>query len=165
MPTAITPLANITLSSSAATVTFSSISGSYRDLMLTSVSNLVTAGNQMRIRFNSDTGTNYSYVLMSGYSSSSTYSASQANQTGVLFGWNGKASSLGKSMTQLHILDSIATDKHKTLLLKDHDFDQTTVELDAWRWASTSAITSITISTTGGDILAGSSFALYGISA
>jgi hypothetical protein len=53
-------IATTTLGSTTATVTFSSISGAYTDLVL--VERLVKSitGGSLQVRFNSDTGTNYS---------------------------------------------------------------------------------------------------------
>jgi hypothetical protein len=65
MATAIIPLANITLGSAAASVTFSSIVGTYRDLLLVSQLGHVS-NNDIRIRFNSDTGSNYNMVYSAG---------------------------------------------------------------------------------------------------
>jgi len=65
-------------------------------------------------------------------------------------------------------MDYSATDKHKTVLVKRGVSDATgySVGMEAGRWASTSAITSINIFDQSGDTFdAGSSFALYGVAA
>jgi hypothetical protein len=63
------PIATTTLGSAAATVTFSSISGAYTDLIV--VANLAqSAGsNSLRFRLNGDTGSNYSATILRGYGS------------------------------------------------------------------------------------------------
>jgi hypothetical protein len=59
---AYTALANVTLGSSAASVTFSSISQSYRDLVLV-ITATTSAVDNAFIRFNSDSGSNYNIVI------------------------------------------------------------------------------------------------------
>lgn len=164
MATAITPLANITLGSSAATVSFTSISGSYRDLLLvSSVTGLagspVSAG--AFARFNSDSGSNYSTVYMYG-NGSSTGSGTEATTT--LF-WGAFPAAGGNHLFQ--ILDYSATDKHKSVLGRANG-NGASVWAHAGRWASTAAITSIVL--TAPDygtqtFNAGSTFMLYGVSA
>lgn len=72
------PLATTTVSGSASSITFSSISSSYTDLRLVIyavVNGAATA--DLLIRFNGDTGTNYSYTEMIG--SDTTASGARAN--------------------------------------------------------------------------------------
>lgn len=59
------PIANTTLSSAAASYTFSSISGSYTDLVLV-IGGTLSADISAGIYFNGDTGTNYSTTRMYG---------------------------------------------------------------------------------------------------
>lgn len=159
-----TPLANITLGSNASTVTFSSISGSYRDLVLVAKAGLTSAGNQLFVRFNSDASGSYNWVLMSGYSSSTTYS-SASTQTGLNINWNGTSGTPGNNFQRLDIMDYAQTNKHKTVLLRADDVTSaTTTEATVMRWAQTSAITQMTFAPNTGLIAAGSSFALYGVS-
>jgi hypothetical protein len=72
---AITALATITLASNQSTVTFSSISGSYRDLRLVG-SGFMSGADDFLITFNSDsTNTNYNGMALTG-----TGSAARADQ-------------------------------------------------------------------------------------
>lgn len=162
MPSAWTALANVTLGSSASTVTFSSISGSYRDLVL--VQNATSADGStytgMRLRFNSDAGTNYFYCALGAESTAFTFSGSAAQMpTGTM------APQQAVSITQ--IFDYAQTDKHKPVISR-YGYASTTgdgVALWAERWASTSAITSIQLFPAANSFAAGSTFALYGVSA
>lgn len=160
MATAITPLANITLGSSAATVTFSSISGSYRDLMLV-IGGGISSGASVFMRVNGDTGANYNYVFATG-DGSSTYTLSSSSQTsGVIANW-GIASNAN---IILHFFDYSATDKHKNVSVRANDASLG-VDMGMNRWASTSAITSFSLYNTGIRTWnIGTSFALYGVSA
>lgn len=162
MATAITPLANITLSSSASTVTFSSISQAYRDLVLV-LSPIATSETNLIIRFNSDSGSNYSYVNMNGNQYSGTGSGNgtaNAIRTGT---WSLIPTSAG-FFQKTEIFDYSVTDKHKTVLTR---IDRPTISTEAWshRWASTSAITSIVIAAEGVSLASGTVIALYGVSA
>lgn len=161
MATAITPLANITLSSSASTVTFSSISGSYRDLLLVvSANTSVTTDNAFRV--NSDSGSNYSTVVMYGTGSSAASSSDSGS-----YGFVGYSNTTEYAAQITHFMDYSATDKHKTIISRYGPAGNYVIARAA-RWASTSAITSITLyaGTPGGTTFtSGSTFALYGVSA
>jgi len=160
--TTYTALANITLGSTAATVTFTSIPATYRDLVLV-YNGTVETGATTGIRFNGDTGSNYNEVVMYGVGSGSGTSTATANLTGLNVGYPGT----GITQIRVQIMDYSATDKHKTTLSRS-DNSAIVVAALAGRWASTSAITSITFRNSESqsgiyDFNAGSTFALYGI--
>ena len=73
------PIATQTLSSTASTITFSSIPSTYADLRLTYVG-VTPSSSWIGLRLNGDTGTNYSGRWMFG-SGSTTASQSQQNMT------------------------------------------------------------------------------------
>jgi hypothetical protein len=76
-----TPIATQTLGSAAASVTFSSIPQGYTDLILVCSPVSTTGSNTfMWIRYNSDTGSNYSLTSMRGNGSTAT-SFRLSNQT------------------------------------------------------------------------------------
>lgn len=160
---AFTPLANITLGSSVTSVTFSSISGSYRDLVLISQISSGSDGD-FWIQFNGDTGTNYSTVYAGG-NGSSTYSSTLTSAGGYNSLVAYTSGSNGANI-KVDIMDYSATDKHKTALMRG-DKASTATEMLAGRWANTSAINSIKILqyNTSRFFTAGSSFSLYGVSA
>lgn len=164
MPAAMKPLANITLGSAASTVTFSSINGTYRDLVLIATfTNGVSSNDYIAMKLNNDTGSNYNSVTMRG-NGSGTASASYASST---YGWltvdGGFQTSRGN--LRLDLMDYATTDKHKTYIVRNGTYDKG-VEAIAGRWASTSAVTSINLySVNGWTFAAGSTFALYGVSA
>jgi len=158
MPTpTYTPLANITLGSAAASVTFSSIT-SYRDYIL--VCNGTSAsGSNWSIRLNGDTGSNYTAVYM--YGSGSTAGSGTEATTAALGG--GVGTSISQSVFQ--IMDASASDKHKTILNRTDKVDDATY---AWanRWANTAAVTSIQVRcANGANFSTGSTFALFGVAA
>jgi len=154
------PLANITLGSSAASVTFSSISQAYRDLILI-VQSGTTGGADMSIRLNSDSGSNYNWVQMYGTGSGSGTSNAFASQN-HFFDY-GTPTTLDAMMT-VQLQDYSATDKHKSVLAR-RDWAAGLTLASAGRWASTSAVTALQVYAFSGSFIAGSSFALYGVAA
>ena len=148
---------SVTLGSSASSVTFSSISQDYGDLVL--AFNVKTTWARLwPIYFNSDTtDSNYSRVFMRGDGSGTS---SQASNNSTFYVSN---STEGQNVMQ--IMDYSATDKHKTVLNRGNQ-PSSYVYAFAGRWANTSAITSITLDTgypVDSPFLAGSTFFLYGI--
>ena len=154
-----------TLASSASSVTFSSIDQSYGDLVL--VVEYLADGTLTSPKpiFNSDSGNNYHYVLMSGNGSST---ASYADTTTyVRSTYSAVATSSSAHLITYQIMDYSATDKHKTVLSRGNQ-TQTYPATEAFanRWANTAAITQIDVQDNGStQFAAGSTFYLYGIEA
>lgn len=163
MPAAMTPLANITLGSAASSVTFSSIAGTYKDLLL-----VITGGSNsyasFQYKFNGST-TGYTFLGMEANgSSASAFSNSASALEGNYNFW---VEDIGTANTyyELNLLDYSATDKHKTALYKVRAA-ATGVASYVGRWADTSAVTSLVASRSGGNTWrSGTTFALYGVSA
>jgi hypothetical protein len=152
-----TPLATVTLGSSASSVTFSSISATYRDLVIV-LDGTATANTVLRFRYNGDTGNNYERVGMSGNGTSAS-PFSGVNTSLRLVGWR-----TARTNAIHQVMDYSATDKHKTSLTRANATDSETVAA-AGRWANTAAITSIELSLDANQFATGSTFALYGIAA
>ena len=155
------PLANITLSSTAASVTFGSIPNTYRDLVLVlSAKNNIGNGYEVSIRANGDAGNNYSTQFMGG-ESTTTVAFTQASVSRGQIGWSDSTNS-GLCVAQF--FDYSATNKHKTILSRNGNADQSRAYAQSIRWANTAAITSIQVLNIGTPLFtAGSTFALYGI--
>ena len=158
MPTATyIPLANRTLTSGAASITFANIPGTYRDLILVMAGG--SSSNQsIWLQFNGDTGSNYPWVYMAG-NGSSAFSGSSTS-SGLFVG-----SSLNDNNNNFisEILDYSVTDKQKTVLSRDNNTSGQVLRI-AGRWANTAAITQIRILGNGSHNLnSGFSAALYGI--
>jgi hypothetical protein len=158
-------LANVTLGSSAATVTFSSIGASYRDLVLIA-DNSPSSDSNLWLQFNGDTtAANYRTVTVGG-NGSGTYSATYTSGDGfnAIVAPGGGYGSAAGSIVRINIMDYSATDKHKTVLIRADKASAGTEAL-AGRWGSTAAINSIRIMqlNTSRLFAAGTSFALYGI--
>ena len=156
-----TPLANVTLASSANTVTFSSITGAYRDLRIVFSGGIGSSNASFTI--NNDSSSTYYWTTLEG-DGSATSSAYNGNTYGS-FAYNYVTwySSSGIVLT-FDILDYSATDKHKTMLSRLNNSARA-VNAVVNRWPSTAAITSLRLNANGSDFTAGSTFALYGVSA
>lgn len=162
MPTsAITALATLTLGSTASTVTFSSIVGTYRDLMLV-ITPIATLGAGYYIRLNGDSAANYSYVSMYGNGSSAL--SVSGSDTGFVMTNSHNVPTTGGVVHKLNLMDYSATDKHKTALITQ-DLSTISTERMAARWANTAAVTSLVCVTWSQQFAAGSTFTLYGVSA
>lgn len=149
------------LSSSASSVTFTSIPGTYRDLVLVANFKPDTGTMYGAWILNSDTGSNYSRVRITG--NGSTASSTSATAASGFLNSGSAWDTTDFGLAKLEILDYSATDKHKTALLRSNMADLE-VEATVFRWASTSAVTSITLDdSNGNNFAAGSTFYLYGI--
>ena len=151
-----TPIASITLGSSASSVTFSSIPQDYRDLVLV-FNGTVDNGFSFELRFNSDSTGHYSFVRARGTGSTAD-SESGTTDTGIR---STGGDLTNKTITIQQIMDYSATDKHKTVITRDNS---NRTSMIAARWPDTSAVTTID-AVTNGNFDTGSTFALYGIEA
>ena len=156
-----TPIATQTLGSAAASVTFSSISGAYTDLIMI-IDGAVTSSSLLGITavFNSDTATNYSNTNLNGNgtTASSTRVTNGAFVTVAL-------GSTGRGNTIINIPNYSNTTTYKNTLCRTNIASQY-VRANVGLWRSTSAITSILIGLDVSDtFIAGSTFTLYGIKA
>jgi hypothetical protein len=149
-------IATTTLAATSPEVVFGSIPQGYRDLILVlAVSS--AGGNQLaRLRFNSDSGSNYSRLFMRGDGSSATSSADP--DTGI---FGADVDSTNKHAQVINIMDYSATDKHKTVINRTNRGDR--VQAFAQRWSNNSAITSVRVVIASGTFNAGNTFSLYGI--
>ena len=154
------PISSTTLGSAATIVTFSSITGSYTDLVL--VCNLtVGSARSLSLRFNSDSSTNYSNLQLYG-NGTSALSALNANTSYLYLA--GAYTTLSTANISLQSYSNTTT--YKTILAQQGNTGTETASNVAL-WRSTSAITSIEISAEGvtNNLSAGSVFTLYGIAA
>jgi hypothetical protein len=165
---AITALANLTLGSSATTVTFSSISGLYKDLKLVVSANTASGSAQILVRLNSDATTgNYLWTYMYGSGSVVYSDAGNPNPTagGSLYVTQINTATTGNSIVTMDLFDYSATNKHKVALSRGNLASAGT-DASSTRWASNSAVTTVMVYLYGGaSFAAGSTFALYGVSA
>lgn len=162
MPTpTYTLLDSVTLASSAASVTFSSIDQSYGDLVLVVEASSNSSAAGFYGRYNGDTGDNYHTVFAYGNGSSTSSGTRSPRESIYDFGYH--ATSGGNAVSIIQIMDYSATDKHKSALHRNNDASERTYMV-ASRWANTAAITSITMYLfSTWQFESGSTFRLYGI--
>jgi hypothetical protein len=161
MPVTYEPIATTTLGSAASTISFTSISSGYTDLRLVLVTR-DASGSIIRLRFNSDTGTNYSRTNLSGNGSTASSSRStSANNISIGFGIT-TANVWG--FYEMDIF-SYAGSTNKTCLVtaSEDENGSGTVSKRVGLWRNTAAITDIELSATSGTFASGSTATLYGI--
>lgn len=163
-------IATVTGNGSSSTLTFSSIPSTYVSLQIRGISRKASVAGlgNLNITFNSDTGTNYSYHLITGTGTAASATGGASNSNIPIFNMmlanTYLADTLAASIIDIH--DYASTTKNKTLRAF-HGFDTNgtntqRIHLSSGAWFNTSAITSITLS--GTDAFSTSStFALYGI--
>jgi len=155
-------------SGTAATITFSSIPGTYKHLELRGIARVTGASNEaVKINFNSDTGSNYAEHHMVGNGTASVRGSNATYTNGAMYWGMGTpfaTSTFGANVTS--ISDYTDTNKYKTVRSLD-GFDGNGsggIELVSSLWLSTAAITSITLTPNSGvSFNTYTHFALYGI--
>ena len=167
-------LATVTVpSGGVATVTFAGIPTGYKHLQVrvSGQTSRATYGNdQMTMRINADSGSNYSSHILSGDGSSASASGASA-QTSINLSYKlGTTTSGAFGAFIIDILDYANTSKNKTVRnLAGVDINGTIagyggeVELSSGGWYSTSAVTSLTFTPTSANFTQYSQFALYGV--
>ena len=149
-----------TLGSNAASVTFSSISGAYTDLIMVVNAITSTASEYMSINLNSDTGSNYSRTNLAG-NGTSAVSVRGSNETVGYIGAETYGTNALKFNTVVHFMNYANTTTYKTFLSRANHVDLA-AEAIVGLWRSTSAITTIKVNS---NFATGSTFSLYGIAA
>lgn len=160
------PLATNTLGSSAATVTFSSISGSYTDLICVITRKTGSSVYEdMKMQINGDTGNSYSTTTVAGWSTSSVESLRYSNQSSNICvdadAYSSKTANYYNPVI-IQLMNYSNTTTYKTWLVRGGN-TETGVEAMAGLWRSTAAINSLTFSLTANSFSSGSTFNLYGI--
>jgi len=163
MPSTYQPIATTTVTNtSTITVTFSSISSIYTDLVLICSMTAKSASSEtMLMRVNSDTANNYSSTRLIGDGSTAASNRVSSNSYATISGGN---TGTPDSMIIVNLMNYANTTTYKTFLSR---FSQAANETDAAvsLWRSTAAINSLVIQGTVGYLGNGSTFTLYGIKA
>jgi hypothetical protein len=162
------PIATNTLGSDTVTISFTSISGSYTDLVLVT-NHYMTAQCTVGIRFNSDTGSNYSFTVLTGNGTSAASSRASTQtsidtDTGVV-----RNPSVSNAMTIWNIQNYSNSTTYKSVVIRHTNAttDASGTSAGVGTWRNTAAITSITLLATSSvqSFKSGSTFTLYGIKA
>lgn len=158
------------ISTTTSSVTFdvSTLASTYKHLQLRVAGRADNSGSHyvyMGVRFNSDTGANYSVHELYG-AGSSVASGGAGAQTSAAIGYvTGAAATSGNfGATVADILDPFSTTKNKTIRgLAGVASTSPLVDLRSSAWYSTAAVTSINVLVTSGSFVSGSRLSLYGI--
>lgn len=154
-------LKTTTVGSGVSTFDITSIPSGYTDLILVANAACTATGQYIALRFNSDSGTNYSDTVLEGNGSSATSNReSNLNRVQMVY-QRGTDSTFGT--IQWHIQNYSNSTTYKTVLGRwNFAGDGVTAGVSTWR--NTNAITSITVLTSG-TFVSGSSFTVYGVAA
>ena len=153
-----------TLTSNQASVTFSDIPGTFTDLIVVSRYGLSADADSQVYVNGVSTGTSYSETYLRGNGSTAS-SGRRSSQPYWLHGL--AAVTVPTTITSVvihHFFDYANTTTNKTLISRINDAGAQ-VSLRTGLYSSTSAITSITIGGISANLLSGSTFKLYGITA
>jgi hypothetical protein len=155
------------LVSDAASVTFSSIPGTYTDLALRMSTRATPVGviESIKLRFNNDSGTNYSYTLLRGSGSSASSANSVSNDIIEVNGSPGANITANTFSNNEIYIPSYTVSQSKALStssIVENNSSTGYQEAGAALWRNNAAITSILIDVSG-SFVTGSSFYLYGI--
>jgi hypothetical protein len=159
-----TQIASTTLGSAASSVTFSSIAGTYTDLVIVVQAAVTTGSVALRMQFNSDTGANYSSTWITGNGSAASSSRTSGTTYMKIDENTGMNTTLGQGLNIINVMNYANATTFKTALTRPNRAD---LGVDAFvgLWRSTAAINSITLLTSSSTFVSGSTFNLYGISA
>jgi hypothetical protein len=165
-----TLIASSTLGSGAATVTFSSIPGTYTDLILVCkllASSTANNSDGLRFQLNGDTATNYSATWLTN-STTTPVSSRESSATRGRFGNVSQTTNdVGTAIGQF--LDYANTTTYKTMLGRSGNLNSngdSNVFAAVSMWRSTAAVTQIVLSqSSNANFVTGSNFKLYGIEA
>jgi hypothetical protein len=158
-----TKIASTTLGSATATVTFSSITGIYTDLVIVMNAG-ATALSDAKINFNSDTATNYSNTYLWGAVSPSEGSARSTSQTFMYAVYYANFDTTIQNTQIINIMNYSNSTTNKSVLIRGAK-GGTATDAIVGLWRNTAAITRIDIGSIGSTFLTGSTFNLYGIAA
>lgn len=162
------------LGSSQASVTFdvSTYASTYKHLQIRTAArtNRATATDYMRLRFNSDTGSNYNWHSLLG-DGSAVYSEGNAPEFFIeidrIAAVNSTTNAFGS--TVIDFLDVFSSTKYKTIrsfggVWGANDTTGRRIHLNSGAWRNTAVTTSLTLAPGGGtDFVTGSRFSIYGI--
>jgi hypothetical protein len=157
-------IATQTLGSTTTSITFSSIAGTYTDLVLVAAPLRSTSGGEeLVMQFNGDTSGPYSSTILWGDGTTAgSYRAT--NQSSIILNYYASVSTAQNTQI-FNIMNYANTTTNKTVIGRAGRSDSG-VDAIVGRWPSTAAITSIVLKLkNGGSFNTGSVFSLYGIAA
>lgn len=165
-PSSFESIATATGTGSSGTITFSSIPSTYVSLQIRLIAN-DGGNNNIGIRFNGDSATNYANHFLVGDGSTASASANTSVNRALYVGQAISVSNtFGVSIIDIH--DYQSSTKNKTVR-SFHGWDTNNggdggaVRLTSGLWLNTAAVTSVSLVDLGGSFSTSSVFSLYGI--
>ena len=150
---------------SSGTITFSNIPSTYKHLQIRMMAN-DGGNNNIGIRFNGDSATNYASHILEGSGTAASASGLTSVNRAL---YVGQATSVANiyGVSIVDVLDYGSTTKNKTVRSfvgwdSNNGGDGGTVRLSSGLWLSTAAVTSISLVDLAGSFNTTSTFALYG---
>ena len=160
------PIATNTLGTATQSITFTSIPATYTDLRVI-IANAKTSNTaSINMRFNADTGTNYSYTQLSGQGTAAYTNSSGATPLGYarVLGLDSGTSITIPGMSIVDIFSYTGSTFKTLLAMASTNFNGSgTIESVVNLWRSTSAITSVEVRSQSGTMSIGTTATLYGI--
>lgn len=163
LPSTMTPIATATISgSSTASFSFSSIPQGYTDLIVIKEGSQ-TGGSNTGLRYNADSGSNYSVTYIYG-TGGSAGTGRDTSTTQMIFDYVPTTGQ--RTFSKIQILNYSNSTTYKTMLWRREQVNNA-VQAGVGLWRSTAAITSLTfVQTVGSSYFSdGSTFTLYGVKA
>jgi len=163
MATTYEKIATTTLGTATTTITFSSIPATYTDLRLVLVARAVSTSISVDVRFNSDTGSNYSKTILYG-DGSAAQSGRGTSQTAIGTNYGSAFDATNPGLLTMDLFSYAGSTNKTVLFTVDNDLNgsgetQRTVAL----WRNTSAINTIALISSANQFKIGTSATLYGI--
>lgn len=164
MPRTYEPIASQTLGADAGSVEFTSIPGTYTDLILiANASSTHTSATELHMRFSGSSAANYSTTNLIGDGSAAS---STRETTGSSYGYMGHLNNSSTNFTTIRAqIMSYSNTSVFTTMLVESGAAGTQVRRQVSLWQLTNAITSILLISGAGNLRSGSTFSLYGVKA
>jgi hypothetical protein len=170
MPSTYTLISSNVLSSSAASVTFSAIPGTYTDLVLRISGRSDDSANpqgSIRLYINGNTSSVYSFTRLTGNgSTTATYTSGSGTELYFTFGLStaqSTSNTFGNAEIYIPSYTSSTNKPMSGFQAMETNSSTAFMGVTAGLTRITSAITTIEVTTNAGNFVSGSSFYLYGI--
>lgn len=163
LPSTMTPIATQTIvGSSTTSITFSYLPQQYTDLIIVKDGSQ-TGGSNTGLRYNGDSGSNYSVTHIYG-NGSAVGSGRDTSTTQMVFDF--VTTTGNKTMSKIQIFNYSNATTNKTMLWRREEIPNAT-QAGVGLWRSTAAITSLTFFQTVGSsyFSEGTTFTIYGVKA
>lgn len=171
MPTTYTAIASTTLTASVASVTLSSIPQTFTDLVVqisARTDRPSILGQELRLRFNGSSASNYSNTSLTGDGNSASTSIQSPTSFIAQIRQNTASDATASTFGSIEIYIPNYTTSFKQVLFsfgagESNNATNVLLGINAGLWQLTEAVTSIVFILPANDFVSGSTFHLYGI--